>query len=148
MAAIICRGGYITQTSYLSFFYTDVLLGSIFLHMKARKLWQNKFGDKSEFNKFCIYTRHMWRISDFPTFLMWTAGHIWNFFICGEMFNFPTIVIHGKLKFLNMIIFSPLIILVISVTNIRSVEKLKRSLFFDQCKESRKRQYCYQFVNL
>ena len=52
-------------------------------------------------------TCHMWRISDFST--------------CREIFNFPTIVIHGKLKFLHMTIFSPLIILVISVTNIRSV---------------------------
>ena len=29
------------------FFSTNVLLGSIFLHMKARKLWQNKFRDKT-----------------------------------------------------------------------------------------------------
>ena len=29
-----------------NFFSTNVLLGSIFLHMKARKLWQNKFCEK------------------------------------------------------------------------------------------------------
>ena len=39
-------------------------------------------------------------------------------------FQFPTIVIHGKLKFLHMTIFSPLIILVILVTNIRSAPNL------------------------
>ena len=50
-----------------------------------------------------------------------SCGDIWNFSICGEIFNFPTIVIHGKLKYLHMTIFSPLIILVILVTNIRSV---------------------------
>ena len=30
-----------------NFFSTNVLLGSIFLHIKARELWQNKFGDKT-----------------------------------------------------------------------------------------------------
>ena len=33
--------GRLHQTSYLSIFSTSVLLGSIFLHMKVRKLWQN-----------------------------------------------------------------------------------------------------------
>ena len=48
------------------------------------------------------------------------CGDIWNSSTCGEIFNFPTIDIHGKLKFLHMTNFSPLIILVILVTNIRS----------------------------
>ena len=30
---------------------------------------------------------------------------MWNFSKCREIFNFPTIVIHGKLKFLHMTIF-------------------------------------------
>ena len=53
-----------------------------------------------------------------------SCGDIWNFSTCGEIFNFPTIVIHGKVIFLHMTIFSPLIILVILVTNIRSVYHL------------------------
>ena len=49
-----------------------------------------------------------------------SRGNIWKFSTCGEIFNFPTIVIHEKLKFLHMTICSPLIILVILVTNMRS----------------------------
>ena len=54
--------------------------------MKLRKLWQNKFRDKTatkrhKLHKFCIYgnvfyTCHMWRISDFTTSAMWRQ--IWG----------------------------------------------------------------------
>ena len=42
------------QNSYLSFFSTNILLGSIFLHMKARELWQNfpKFSKISPHDNF------------------------------------------------------------------------------------------------
>ena len=52
------------QTSYLSFFSTNVFLGSIFLHMKARKLWQN-CAHMATFSS--SHTCHMWRISDLST---------------------------------------------------------------------------------
>ena len=51
---------------------------------------------------------------------MYFCGDIGNFSTREEIFNFPTIVIHGKLKFLHMTIFSPLIMLLILVTKIRS----------------------------
>ena len=54
-------------------------LGSFFLHMKARKLWQN----------FLFFS------SNFPKI----SPHVQKFSIS------PTIVIHGKLKFLHMVIF-------------------------------------------
>ena len=43
------------------FFSINVLLGSIFLHMKARKL--ARFSTS--------YTCHMWRISNFSTYVTW-----------------------------------------------------------------------------
>ena len=49
-----------------NFFPTNVLLGSIFLHMKARI-----YGDVST-----SHTCHMWRISDFSTSAMWRHLHM------------------------------------------------------------------------
>ena len=46
-----------------------------------------------------------------------SCGKSCIFSSCGEIFDFPTIDIHGKLKILHMAIFSLLIIL---VTNMRS----------------------------
>ena len=89
-------------------FSTNVLLGSIFLH-----IWQ----------RFLHHTHAI--CGEFQISPHLSCGDIWNFSTCGEIFNFPTIVIHGKLKFLHMTIFSPLMILVILVTNMRSVGDAK-----------------------
>ena len=59
-----------------------------------------------------------------------TGGSLWLFIVPRTFFHdsrlafvviHGSIVLHGKLKFLYITIFSPLIILVILVTNIRSV---------------------------
>ena len=42
----LCRAPFARPGIY-HFFSTNVLLCSIFLHIKARKLWQNKFRDKT-----------------------------------------------------------------------------------------------------
>ena len=106
------------QTRYLSFFLLNVLLGSIFLHMKARKLWQNEFRDKTvwitdlatkgiNFAYMATFstshTCHVRRISDFSISVMWRHLkflHMWKKFSIS-----PQFIIHGKLKFLHMTIF-------------------------------------------
>ena len=59
---INCKSKSIVRPDICHFFSTNVLLGSIFLHMKARKLWQN-------FPKFL----HMWRNFQFSH-----NCHIWK----------------------------------------------------------------------
>ena len=112
-----------------NFFSTKKNVGSIFLHIKVHKLRQNRIRHKvyKLWQNWFFYIFHMWRhflhkthdrISDFSTSVMWRNLkflHMWR------KFYFPTIVIHGKLKILHMTFFSPLIILVILVTNMRSV---------------------------
>ena len=43
----ICTHTCLLHTWYLSFFSTEAIFGSIFLHTKVRKLRQNRFSDKS-----------------------------------------------------------------------------------------------------
>ena len=50
-----------------------------------------------------------------------SCGKTWISSRFGEIFDLPTIAIYGMLKILHMAIFSPLMILVILVTNMRSV---------------------------
>ena len=60
--------------------------------------------------KFCIYG-DVFYITHMPYVENFRILHIWHeetskISPCGEILNFPTIVIHGKLKFLHMTIFS------------------------------------------
>ena len=54
---------------------------------------------------------YLWRknchVEKFQLSMYKNCGDIENFSTCEEIFNFPTIVIHGKLKFLHKTIFSP-----------------------------------------
>ena len=89
---------YMLRPHICHFFSTNVILGSIFLHMKIAwilHIWRH-------------FLHHTHAISgEFQISPHLSCGDIWNFSTCGEIFNFPTIVIHGKLKFLHMTIFSP-----------------------------------------
>ena len=95
------------QTLYLLFFLHKCTFGLNFSPHEILHIWR----------RFLHHTHAI--CGEFQISPHLSCGDIWNFSTCGEIFNFPTIVIHGKLKFLHMKIFSPLIILVILVTNMR-----------------------------
>ena len=97
---------------------------SLFLHKRTFGLnispHENyiNFAYMATFSK--SHTCHNWRISDFSTSVMWRHLkflHMWR------NFKFPHNCHTWKAKFLHMTTFSPLIILVILVTNLRSRPK-------------------------
>ena len=63
------------------FFSANVLLGSIFLHIKARKLWQNKFRDKTAWITDLATKRHELQYNPINCthYLFFSCGDIWNF---------------------------------------------------------------------
>ena len=85
--------------------YTDLIF-VIFLHRCTFGLNFSPHENASIVAKFLKISRNFSNFpklsQNFPKFLKISQ----NFSTCGEIFNFPTIVIHGKLKFLHMTIFS------------------------------------------
>ena len=77
----------IIQTWYLSFFSTNVHLGSIFLHIKARKLWRKKLATKQRNNLFFKIAKIL---------------HILRRFLHNTYFRFLHICLWRLLKFLHM----------------------------------------------
>ena len=80
------------QTWCLSFFSTNVLLGSIFLHMKARKLWQ-KFRDKTAWITYLATKGH--KLQWNPINCTEISPHVEKFSISPQLsymesWNFPT----------------------------------------------------------
>ena len=71
------------------------------------KLWQNWFHNKKAQNVATFFHQIHVRCRGFQISPHMSCGHIWNFSTRGDILNFPTNVIHGKLKFLHMKFFSP-----------------------------------------
>ena len=117
----LCRAPFARPGIY-HFFSTNVLLCSIFLHIKARKLWQNKFRDKTAWITDLTTKRH--KLQSNPI----NCTHCLSFLSCGDIenfstwrnFQFPHNCHTWKAEISPHDNSSQLMILVILVTNIRS----------------------------